>query len=241
MAMISQSLSGSSQPTPPSRSTSLKRRSNKRDSKRDSKLASLAAPINGVPASTNVSSSSNSNSMHDDDDIVYVVRKHIISRRVPMETATDIVSFEDLPEEARLRPTDTLTWARQTPDYLYLETIVPPQCKVCLAKLQGNLIQPEPIQAIAPLREPEGEMLHAAPTILQAKSTVNAPFYYNEKEQVNAPNNYDEGQTPFVDSVEDLPTSPGGDMAYRNQYYSNNNSNAATPALLIPGNFNWAS
>jgi hypothetical protein len=81
-----------------------------------------------------------------------------------MEVYTELVPFHDLPQEAQRRPTETLTWARQTPEYLYLETIVPPQCKVCLARLEemntgtAQLPMPDPLLVEDTMLVDEGDM-----------------------------------------------------------------------------------
>lgn len=122
------------QPTPPRRVASLHRRSLKRD--QNALSVSSSAMAHPSPSSTTTGVSMASSTV-DDEDLVYVISKHVVARRVPMESHTELVPFHRLPKEAQRRPTETLTWAQQTPEYLFLETIVPPQCKVCLARLEG--------------------------------------------------------------------------------------------------------
>jgi hypothetical protein len=75
----------------------------------------------------------------DQDEIIYALKTHTFTTIVPMQVETDIVPFDDLPEAAKREPTKILTWARQTPENLYLETIVPPSCSTCLEALEAKV------------------------------------------------------------------------------------------------------
>lgn len=151
------SVSISDSPSTPKRSSSLSRKH--RDSrlqKDEGSNMSGAAPAMAMPNSlsgmtsndrtgTNSShtapttnTSSTINDDDDDDDMVCVVRKHTVTIRAPMETYTELVPYDFLPAQTRQNPTEIMTWARQTPEYLYLETFVPPQCETCLAKLSSR-------------------------------------------------------------------------------------------------------
>ena len=68
----------------------------------------------------------------DDDEIVYALTRKVVEVIAPVESMSEPVAFEDLPYQVQIDPTKTFTWARQTPEYLYLETYAPPQCEVCL-------------------------------------------------------------------------------------------------------------
>ncbi|UZJ51539.1 hypothetical protein CBS101457_000859 [Exobasidium rhododendri] len=74
-----------------------------------------------------------------DDEMMYLRRTHTFTTLVPMSVETQIVSYDDLPEEAKAQPTKLFSWARMTQENLYIDTIVPPSCKVCLEALEARV------------------------------------------------------------------------------------------------------
>ena len=110
-----------------------------------------------------------------EDDIVYVLKQHTFTTLVPMSVETDIVSFEDLPEEAQREPTKIMTWARQTPENLYLETILPPSCPVCLDALEKRVAATK-----LELPPPIGTIPKTVPT--DVTNAINAHFQQHEKQ-----------------------------------------------------------